>query len=145
MNPEPAVRVLVVGSADWADASLVHDDLTALSKKHACTFRLFTREPRGADPIAVRYAREHGWNEAGAMADGAIKLTPTERARLIINNIKPNYVLVYLTRQKPSKDTTAIIRAATRYARAPDTQIRSLTLRQCSLPPPVLSASAAPP
>lgn len=145
MNSEPAIRVLVIGNAEWKDTTLVEEDLAALRKRHACGFRLFTREPRGAEPIAIRYAREHGWSDEGAVADNTSKLTPRERATAVVNNIKPNYVFVYLTLHKPSRDVLALIRAASRYARAPATQLRLLTSRRCSLPPPVLSASAAPP
>lgn len=130
MSTEPAIRVLVIGDVEWKNDALVHSDMDSLSKAHSRVFRLFTREPRGAEAFAVRYAREHGWSDTGAMTTGASHLSPRERAKIVVNNIKPHYVFVYLTARAPSRDTLAMVREATAYARLPSSHTCLLTSRR---------------
>lgn len=148
MNPEPALRVLVIGHVEWTDAALVRQDLDALAKSQPRVFRLFTREPRGAEAFAALYAREHGWSHEGAMTHHdttTTALTPLARATRVVHALKPNYVFVYLTADKPSRDTLAMLRAANSYARQAGTQTRLLSSRRVAGPPPARPAAPAAP
>jgi len=107
------VRVLICGSRYWKDEKIIEDYILTLEKGSV----IIEGEGRGADRIAKKLGKKHGFEVEGYEADWDIhgdKAGPIRNKRMILEG-KPDKVVAFHDNISKSKGTKDMIETASKH------------------------------